>query len=400
MAKPITLGKEEEWRSAPSSEPIRKTIRAGFARLFPLAGRTLVEYQARCAAAAGAAPIVLVVDRIPPALNEALERLQAEGVSVTTVSDGNEAASRFSSGEMVLLIGDGIAPPAELLAGLAEEAEPAIIVVPDDEQHQHFERIDAVSRWAGVALVDSQLVGATAAMLGDWDLQSTLLRRSLQSGALTIPVAPEAGEPVLASRPDELAALDRQLIIASRGSRRDWASRYVLPIVEEYATEGLLNTGVKPERLIDLAVLLGIAAIFAFSTGWLWAGLALLVLSTPLDLVARRLATLRLRPLSPRSTMRRLLWPVGGPGAARARLVGFGQWRRLGRALRRRGRGRLRRSGADRARPARPSGPGLAVLEAQRDPGDHPVRGVRRVGAGHRRFVPLCGGAASSLSNM
>ena len=293
----------------------------GLRALFPLAGRTLVEFPARCAAAAGAAPIVLVVDRIPPALNEALDRLQAEGVSVTTVSDGNEPAFRFSSGEMVLLIGDGIAPPAELLAGLAEEAEPAIIVVPDDEAHQHFERIDAVSRWAGVALVDSQLVGATAAMLGDWDLQSTLLRRSLQSGALTIPVAPEAGEPVLAGRADELAALNRQLIIASRGSRRDWASRYVLPIVEEFATEGLLNTGIKPERLIDLAVLLGIAAIFAFSTGWLWAGLALLVLTTPLNLVARRLATLRLRPLSPRSTMRRLLWPVAGLA-----LLALGWW--------------------------------------------------------------------------
>ena len=29
--------------------------------LFPLAGRTLIEYQARCAAAAGAAPIIVLV---------------------------------------------------------------------------------------------------------------------------------------------------------------------------------------------------------------------------------------------------------------------------------------------------------------------------------------------------
>ena len=170
-------------------------------------------------------------------------------------------------------------------------------------------------------MVDAQRVGATAAMLGDWDLQSTLLRRSLQAGALTVPIAPEAGEPVLANSADELGALDRQLIVSSRGSRRDWASRYVLPIVEEYATESLLNTGLKPARLIDAAVLSASAAIFAFSTGWLWVGLALLVLSTPLDLVARRLAALRLRPLSPRSTMRRLLWPTAGLA-----LLALGWW--------------------------------------------------------------------------
>ncbi|HYI42112.1 MAG TPA: hypothetical protein VD768_00610 [Sphingomicrobium sp.] len=289
--------------------------------LYPLAGRTLVEYQVRCAAAAGAAPILLLVERIPPALNDALDRLEREGLAVTTVSDGEEAASRFGSGEMVLVIGDGIAPPVELLVTIAEEADPVIVTVPDDPSHQQFERIDGVSRWAGVALVDAQTVGATAAMLGDWDLQSTLLRRTLQDGALTVPVSPEGGEPVLANAPEELAALDRQLIVSSRGSRRDWASRYVLPIVEEYATESLLNTNLKPARLIDAGVLLALGAVLAFSMGWLWVGLGLLVLSTPLDLVARRLATLRLRPLSPRSTMRRLLWPVAGLA-----LLALGWW--------------------------------------------------------------------------
>jgi hypothetical protein len=39
--------------------------------LLPLAGRTLVEYQARCAAAAGAAPLVVVVERVPQALQDA-----------------------------------------------------------------------------------------------------------------------------------------------------------------------------------------------------------------------------------------------------------------------------------------------------------------------------------------
>jgi hypothetical protein len=304
---------QEEWMAIGALVGAYQEDESGALRaLYPLAGRTLVEYQVRCVAAAGAAPIVLVVDRIPMALNEALERLQREGLAVTTVSDGNDAASRFGTGESILMIGDGIAPPSELLNSIAEHAEPVIVTVPDDPSHEQFERIDGVSRWAGVALVDAGTVGATAAMLGDWDLQSTLLRRTLQDGALLVPVAPDSGEPVLANSPEELSALDRQLIVSSRGSRRDWASRYVLPIVEEYATEALLTTSVKPERLIDAAVLITLAAVVAFATGWLWLGMALLVLSTPLDLVARRLAALRLRPLSPRSTMRRLLWPMAG----------------------------------------------------------------------------------------
>ena len=103
--------------------------------LLPLAGRTLFEYQARCAAAAGASPIVVLVERIPLALNIAIDRLRQEGIAVTPVSDGNEAASRFEAGELMLLIGDGIAPPVDLLVQIADEQEPAILTVPDDEEH-------------------------------------------------------------------------------------------------------------------------------------------------------------------------------------------------------------------------------------------------------------------------
>ena len=157
--------------------------RGGLRALFPLAGRTLVEYQARCAAALGASPIVIIVERIPVALNEAFERLRAEGVAVVPVSDGGEAASRFEAGALILQIADGLAPDVPLLAKIAEFAEPAIAVVPDNDAHRDNERIDDTSRWAGVALVEAHALGSTAAMLGDWDLQSTLLRRTVQSGA-------------------------------------------------------------------------------------------------------------------------------------------------------------------------------------------------------------------------
>ncbi len=279
--------------------------------LLPLAGQTLIEYQARCAAAAGASPIVVLVERVPPALHEALERLRGDGLAAIAVSDGDEAASRFDAGSLILLVGDGIAAPAELLAQLAMEPEPAVATLPDDDAHEAYERIDASSRWAGVALVDGSTLGSTAAMLGDWDLQSTLLRRALQEGALRVPVT-SAGEPLLADTAEQLGGFERALIAASRGARNDWASRFVLPPVEEFATERLLDTRVRPQWLIWAALGLTVSAAFAFTRGWMWPAMGMLILSTPLDLVGRRLATLRLRPLPPQSLTRRLLWPAAG----------------------------------------------------------------------------------------
>jgi len=280
--------------------------------LFPLAGRTLVEYQVRCAAACGAAPIVVIVERVPQALQDAFERLRLDSIGVFPVSDISEAISRFEAGSSILLIGDGIAPPVDLVTRMAEQAEPAVAIVPDNDEHGAYERIDAGSRWAGVAMADAQLLGSTAAMLGDWDLQSTLLRRAIQEGAVRILAAEAGGEPLLVESADQLADFQRVLIQASRGARTDFASRYLLAPIEDFATEQLMETPVRPLWLVWAAFALTLAGAFCFSRGWLGAGLVLLVLSTPLDLIAGRLASLRLKPLPTKMLSRLALWPAAG----------------------------------------------------------------------------------------
>jgi hypothetical protein len=296
----------------------------GLRALLPLAGRTLLEYQVRCASAAGAAPIVIVVERVPQALQDAIERLRLDGIGVFPVSDVNEAVSRFEAGSMILIIGDGVALTADLVARIAEDREPAVATVRDDEAHAAFERIDAQSRWAGVALVDSRLLGSTAAMLGDWDLQSTLLRRTLQEGAARVPVGEDSSEPLLVENAGQLEDFQNALIAGSRGARTDWASRYILPPVEELATTQLLETTVRPGWLMWGALALTLGGALAFSRGWLVSGLLLLLLSTPLDLVATRLATLRLRPLPARTLSRLALWPAAGVALL---ALGWWEWR-------------------------------------------------------------------------
>ena len=143
----------------------------------------------------------MLVERVPPALNDAFERLRGEGIAVVPVSDGNEAASRFEAGSQLILLGDGIAPDMGDLELLLEEGDGAIMTVPDDEAHAEFERIDATTSLGrpGARSI-ANMLGATAAMLGDWDLQSTLLRRAIQAGARLVPsTAGEGRGPFLAS---------------------------------------------------------------------------------------------------------------------------------------------------------------------------------------------------------
>lgn len=284
----------------------------GLRALLPLAGQTLLEYQVRCAAAIEAEPIVVLVERIPPILNEAFDRLRDEGIAVVPVSDAREAASRFEPSRMVLLLGDGIVPTPELIGQFADAQEPAIATVADDTEHEQFERVDAHARWAGVAMVDGHLLASTAAMLGDWDLQSTLLRRALQDGARRVPLDDETGEPLLVDGAEQLSGFERAMVSASRGARRDFTSRYLLAPVEDLATEQLMERPVRPEWLIWGALALTLAAAAAFFLGWRASGVVLLLLSAPLDLIAARLATLRLRPLPTGMPSRWLLWPGAG----------------------------------------------------------------------------------------
>jgi hypothetical protein len=73
-----------------------------------------------------------------------------------------------------------------------------------------------------------------------------------------------------------------------------------------------METGIRPAWLVQVAVAMTLAAAFCFTRGWDWAAVALLLLSTPLDLVAQRLASLRMKPLAPSMLSRRLLWPAAG----------------------------------------------------------------------------------------
>jgi hypothetical protein len=269
----------------------------GLRATLTVAGRTLVERQVRLALAAGAEPVVVVVERVTAALSSALDGLRAEGVALVLARSAEEAAEALNASGRILLVGDGLVAPESVIARLVALEGPAILVVPDLRVDDRYERIDAQSRWAGLALIDGAMLRQTAAMLRDWDLQSTLLRRAVQAGARQISVRGEAEEelPLVAETSEDLVELEARIVAGAHVRRTDWVSRYLLGPVERLATRALMATAVTPTALALGATMLMALAGLAFARHWLGLGLFFLLLATPLDGIAERLASLRLQ---------------------------------------------------------------------------------------------------------
>jgi hypothetical protein len=269
----------------------------GLRATLPIAGRTLLERQVWLAHAAGAEPIVIVVERMTAALGAALDRLRGEGLTLALARSAEEAAEAVHSNDRILLVGDGLVAPEAAIARLTALDGPALLVVPDRRVDDRYERIDAQSRWAGLALIDGDMLKQTASMLRDWDLQSTLLRRAVQAGARQLSVRGEAEDelPLVAESSDDLAELEAQIVAGAHVRRGDWVSRFLLGPVERLATQVLMPTSVTPTALgLAATLLLGLAGL-AFAGHWLGLGLALLLLATPLDGIGDRLASVRLQ---------------------------------------------------------------------------------------------------------
>ena len=274
----------------------------------PLAGRTVVERQARLAAAAGATRIVVLVERMPQGLSVALERLRRERVPLQVARSVEEAAEAVDPNDRLLLIADGaIAEPSQL-ERLARAEGALVLTVPDAAYGELYERIDAGSRWAGLAAVEGSLLRDTAAMLHDWDLQSTLLRRTLQAGARHLPA--EGPVAILDSRAD-LALLERRILESAAETSGGWAARLLAPI-ERAATHALMTSPVGPRVIGTAAAVLTALGALAFLYGWFWTGLVKLLVATPLDGIAGRLARLRMQDDIGRSWWSLLLPALSG----------------------------------------------------------------------------------------
>jgi hypothetical protein len=274
----------------------------------PLAGRTVVERQARLAASVGARSIILIVERMPADLSAAINRLRRDRIPVHVARSAEEAASAVDVNDRLLLVADGaVADPAQLERFL-DEPVPKVLTMPDSGVGEVHERIDAKTRWAGIASFDGAMLRDTAGMLRDWDLQSTLLRRTLQAGAGHV-VAD--GPVAILDRQSDIAGLERQIVANAGEADGGWVSKLLAPI-ERTAVQALMVGPVSHSAIGSAsAAAIGLAGI-AFAYGWYWPGLVLSLIATPLEGIATRLARMRMQDDFERSWWCQLLPMLAG----------------------------------------------------------------------------------------
>ena len=284
----------------------------------PLAGRTLIERQARLAWGAGVSSIVIVVDLLPPELAAAVERLRGEGMHVVIARSPAAAVEAIGADHRFLLIADGLIADQSHVTRLVSAEGAVLLTIPDHGVDDRFERIDAQSRWAGLAMLNGETLRGTVAMLQDWDLQSTLLRRAVQAGARQFALRGEPADDrlTIAERASDLADVQARIVHGVSAPRGDWAARYLLTPVEQAATRQLIPTFVSSGQLYIAAAALTALGALLFAKGLLWAGLIALLLGTPLDGIAERLAVLRMRTDEERGWARAALPLLGGAALA------------------------------------------------------------------------------------
>jgi hypothetical protein len=249
-------------------------------------GTPRVEFQIRRARAVGAAHAVIFAERLTADLVDSVARLRSEGLSIDIARSAGDAAELIHPDEAVLLLESDLLVAPDRLASLVAQERPALLCVRDEPGNERFERIDPTARWTGYALVDGDLLRRTVAMIGDWDLASTMMRRAVQDGAHRLTLTPDELKRELVAIDDPLDAqrAGRRLVAAAIVPNAGWATRWLLGPLARFAAGFAGELGIEA-RWITLAgfVFSGIA-IGAALAGFIVISLAFLLLGLFCDL--------------------------------------------------------------------------------------------------------------------
>jgi len=234
---------------------------------------TPVEHQARQAILAGAEQLIIRSEMPSPVLVRAAERLSREsGVPVLLVADGPDLTRHIEKDDHVLMIAAQMILPQSAMESLAAASAPALLVTPTEPATEHFERIDGRHVWAGGALLPGDMLLATIDMLGEWDLELTLLRRAVQQGAQRIELAPDLATSGRLVRIDARTDAERALAALSQSGFADEpgqdALSTVLAPVGRYIVAQLTRLEVRPEQLCWAAALLSVLGVTAATADW------------------------------------------------------------------------------------------------------------------------------------
>ncbi|MES1974911.1 MAG: hypothetical protein V4472_20845 [Pseudomonadota bacterium] len=251
------------------------------AATLPFGGLTLIEFQARLLVAAGASQIILVIARLTPELLGAINRIGRRGVSVDAIRTAAEAMEKLHPLARVLVVADGLMTTGEVMNLMASEIADALLVTNDQGGNSRFERVGALTAWAGLALLDPKRIAEVAAMPKDYDFQSTLLRVAAQAGAMQVRLpAGAAGDAHGIERDSRhLAERGKAILSALMPMPVPWADRYILAPLARLALPHLIGRSVPTFAVAIAAGMIALGAFGALYFGWAIPGLLVVVLA-------------------------------------------------------------------------------------------------------------------------
>lgn len=251
------------------------------AATLPFGGLTLIEFQARLLIAAGASQIILVIARLTPELLGAINRIGRRGASVDAVRTAAEVLDKLHPLSRVLVVADGVMTTGEVVTSLVAETGDALLVTDDQGGGGRFERVGALTAWAGLALLDPKRVAEVAAMPKDYDFQSTLLRVAAQAGPahVRLPAGAAGGAHGIERDSRRLAERGKAILSALAPLPTPWADRYILAPLARLALPHLVGRSVPTVAVTGSATLLALGGFAGLYFGWSVTGLALAIVA-------------------------------------------------------------------------------------------------------------------------
>jgi hypothetical protein len=267
--------------------PLAALLIAGDSVLPRLLGADAIEVQLRRARTAGVGHAVVYAPRVTSDLLASTDRLRREGLSVDIARSVTDVAEYVHPDETVLMLVPDLIVPPERLAALAESKEPLLLCVRDEPANDRFELIDPTARWTGLALIDGSHVRQTAAMVGDWDLASTLMRRAVQDGARRMTLTPQEAAIELLFLDNQSAAqfAGRRLVAASPIEPSGWAARWLIAPVARTVARVAGDIGMDSRWITHIGFAFCALAIASALAGWIVASLILFLSGLVCDVV-------------------------------------------------------------------------------------------------------------------
>ncbi len=251
-----------------------------------LIGVDAIESQLRRARSAGAGHAVIFAERVTNPLLAAIDRLRRDGLSVDLARSVSDAADFIHPDEAILLINPKIVVTGARLESIAHSNASVLLCVHDDPANEQYERIDATARWTGYARLDGRLLRRTAAMVGDWDLASTLMRQAVQEGAARVTLTSAEADRDLLSIDNGVAAhrSARRLVADAATESAGWGTRWIVGPIARLSMRVAADLNIEAQW-ITLAALgfFGLSGATALA-GWVVASLLMLLLGQILDL--------------------------------------------------------------------------------------------------------------------